>query len=350
MDILNRIILSAALAASLSSCFSEFDPGIEDKHVLCMNATLIAGEEVRLQLSRTWTWTEDHYTSNDPQPDYTVTDAKVDIYVNGEFAGHMTPKVWEDQFEYGNPFGATIKGFTCDYIPRPGDRVAFRATSSEYGDAEAEVTIPEAVPIEKVEFFPSDVYQYGDVLNLDLDMLVYFTDPGDRTDYYLFDVGANIQGEYTEDEDGMISFKGEYINFWFSNEREPLFTEHVSPLESVVSSTWGYTIFSDRQIGGKQYPLHIRLQSLRFNNSNPDNDPDYNSFIELKLNSISESYYRHVLSVWVANDGIAGSLGSVGLGEAVFANSNVSTGAGVVAAAAPATFCFSPRQFLTDVQ
>ncbi len=346
MDILKRIILTAALTASLSSCFSEFDPGIDDKHVLCMNANLRAGEEVRVQLSRTWTWTEGAYSSEVEEPDFTITDATVDLYVNGKFVEHMVPKVWENEFVWGQPFGQDIKGFACNYIPQPGDVVRLHASNAEYGEAEAEVTIPQPVEIDKVEYFPRDVTLWDDVLTMDLEMLVYFTDPADRTNYYLFDIGRQSKGDYIEDEEGLFSFVGEDVSFWFSDYSEPLFSEHISPLESVISDTYGYTVFSDRQIGGKQYPLHIRVQSLRFHNANPDNNPDYNATIDLKLYSISESYYRHVLSVWVANEGIAGSLGSVGLGEAVFANSNVSSGAGVVAASSVSTFSFSPRQFL----
>ena len=44
------------------------------------------------------------------------------------------------------------------------------------------------------------------------------------------------------------------------------------------------------------------------------------------------TYYKHVISVWEANDAIVGSLGGVGLGPAVYPYSNVSTKAGVVAA------------------
>ena len=59
--------------------------------------------------------------------------------------------------------------------------------------------------------------------------------------------------------------------------------------------------------------------------------------IEITLNSLSESYYKHVLSVWVSNDGISGILGGVGLGDPTWESSNVSTGAGVIAAVAPST-------------
>ncbi len=45
-----------------------------------------------------------------------------------------------------------------------------------------------------------------------------------------------------------------------------------------------------------------------------------------------------MLSFWAATEGISGALGGVGLGDAVFEFSNVSTGAGIVAAQAKSTF------------
>lgn len=59
--------------------------------------------------------------------------------------------------------------------------------------------------------------------------------------------------------------------------------------------------------------------------------------MRLTLATISKSYYDHVISVWVANDGIAGTLGSVGLGDPIFASSNVSTEAGVISAQSPSS-------------
>ena len=92
----------------------------------------------------------------------------------------------------------------------------------------------------------------------------------------------------------------------------------LSTLESVLAETWGYSFFSDRQISGQSYPLHIMIKDCEFYYSNPDNLPEYEDVgLDIDLMSLSESYYKHVLSVWEANDGLVGSLGSVGLGEIV---------------------------------
>ena len=53
--------------------------------------------------------------------------------------------------------------------------------------------------------------------------------------------------------------------------------------------------------------------------------------VVITLRHINEAYYKHVISVWEANDALVGSLGGVGLANPVYPYSNVSTGAGVVA-------------------
>ena len=126
----------------------------------------------------------------------------------------------------------------------------------------------------------------------------------------------------------------DYLRFTDVSE-EPLFTEHVSALESAIMATSGYSFFSDRQISGTSYPIHVKLRDVSYTLSGPDVKPgDGDGCIWMKLYTISSSYYRHAISVWVSNDGIIGSLGDVGLADPVFESSNVSTGAGVVAAAA----------------
>ena len=101
--------------------------------------------------------------------------------------------------------------------------------------------------------------------------------------------------------------------------------------------TSGYTVFSDRMVSGKTYPLHIRLNEIEYRVSSENGFESNKSYIRFALNSISESYYRHVISVWESNDGINGILGDVGLADPVWECSNVSTGAGVISAITPAS-------------
>lgn len=97
--------------------------------------------------------------------------------------------------------------------------------------------------------------------------------------------------------------------------------------------------------------MHVRLEGVSYQIDNRLATPDMeNSYISLILYSISPSYYRHVISVWAANDGIVGSLGDVGLAEPVFAASNVSTGAGVVSASTKYEYKLYMRQLIESIE
>lgn len=348
MAILKKIILVLTLPILLSSCFSDFEPDIKSTPVLCMNCLLTEGDSIKLELTRTWRWSEGSVFDD---LDINVLDADIKLFVNDSFTADLVRKDFVS--DPGSPFYNVMKGYTCDYIPVVGDKIRFEAHSDKYGDATAEVTIPEPVKIDSVE---TTVLNLGDISGfygeggtryiLDLNMLVWFTDPSDKLNRYIFGASHTSSDSYYGDDD-----RGwEYIQFYgIDNTREPLFTEHVSALESVFSEVSGYTIFSDRQISGKSYPLHISINSIEYSYRIPEDNPDYLSgSIDLELAAISPSYYDHVLSVWVANDGIAGSLGSVGLGDAVFEASNVSTGAGVVAAQAKYVYKLNLKKLIEE--
>lgn len=336
MAFLNRIILAALSGLALTGCFSDFEPDIESTPVLCLNSLIVAGEPVQVSLTRTWRWSEGSPTDG---YDITVNDAEVSLIVNGEFVETLK-YVEKEEPDYGMPFYSTTVQYESQYAPVSGDHVELRAVSPTYGEAVAEVTVPQPVPIDKVEVTVRDFSDWSHVwvgnYQMSLSFRVWFSDPADAANYYIFDAG-NSPGIFSDapgDERNMAYMQSCFFDF----SGEPLFTEHVSALESVFSETSGYTIFTDRQIAGKSYPLTVSADNIDYIYHNPGNDPALEDFsINLTLGSISDSYYYHVLSVWVANDGIPGILGGVGLGEPVYAASNVSTGAGVVAAVARST-------------
>lgn len=206
--------------------------------------------------------------------------------------------------------------------------------------------MPHSIDITRVEYdhpvFDSAPEGSQKSYHFSLNLLIWFTDRPSTTDYYMFGTDvSNPKNYYIPNPDGTL---GEdcYARVYYYNinyDREPLFTEHVSPLESAVSETSGYSIFSDRQISGKDYPLHISIENINYTINNPENNPELDTAsINLNLDVISQSYYNHVLSVWAHNDGINGILGDVGLADPVWDGSNVSTGAGVVAAKSTSTY------------
>lgn len=68
--------------------------------------------------------------------------------------------------------------------------------------------------------------------------------------------------------------------------------------------------------------------------------------VNLYLTTVSQSYYNWAVYKWNADEGIIGDLSDIGLAESKWGYSNVSTGAGVVAARASAKYTLSLKDFL----
>lgn len=327
--------LAFVFMAGLTGCFTSFEPDIDSKPVLCMNSLITDGDSIKVSLTRTWRWSEGVVVEGyDQAPiDLVVYDGVIKLFVDNEYK--ETLKLVETEGDY--PYRKKKWVYVAEYIPKSGDTIRLEALSEEYGEASAEVEVPYAVPIENVDYTVKDFVMDGDESSMedltyyfDMDLLVWFSDPGCTTDYYMFKTSTS--GHKSGEGDDGSSFS-EYI-YYSDVSDDPLFSEHVSALESAVGIYSGYTFFSDRQISGKKYSLHVDLDDICYYLRNPSGHPDVgNAEFYMDFYTISPSYYKHVISVWQSNDGIVGSLGGVGLADPVFESSNVSTGAGVVAAA-----------------
>lgn len=324
---------------TLTGCYSDFEPDIDSTPVVCINADAKPGEVLKIFVTRTWRWSEE---LQDREIDIQIPDAVVNLYVNG----NLYETIGYSEWDYQDPMRPWIKkqyGFLSTYEPQPGDKIRIVAHCETYGDAEGEVTVPHPVAIDDVAFLVNnaEIESSGDKLiyrgNVSLE--ISFTDPADEKNYYFFKGSTFIEDYYNYN-----------IELWVKYDAEPLFTEHVSSLESAISETSGYTIFSDRMIAGKTYPLHIRLENISYSVSADNNFDSNKSCVEFVLSSISESYYKHVISVWESNDGINGILGGVGLADPVWECSNVSTGAGVISASAPSKIQIPISEFFKDMK
>ncbi|MDE6741935.1 MAG: DUF4249 domain-containing protein [Muribaculaceae bacterium] len=330
------ILLLTAMAVSLNSCYTEFDPHIDSTPVLCMNSIITPGDSIALFLTRTWSWTE----GDEDKIDLNVRDAEVRMIVNGQFKETLTHRVIDNPDYFFGPYHKRRECYVGEYRPESGDIIRLEAISPRYGNASAEVTVPYPVPIDRIEAQVQNCIAYGDTtgfptvanecrFDLNFKLLAYFTDPSESTDYYDLRAGYSpAYGNFDEDAYGQPGYRYPSIDF----SGEPLLTEHVSVLESVTGDTYGYTVFSDRQINGVTYPLRITVNNYTFYYRNPIDLPGpKETGITVQLCHIDQPYYKHVISVWEGNDGITGALGGVGLASPVYPWSNVSTGAGVVA-------------------
>lgn len=68
--------------------------------------------------------------------------------------------------------------------------------------------------------------------------------------------------------------------------------------------------------------------------------------MNLYLTTVSKSYYNWAVYKWNVDEGITGDLSDIGLAESKWGYSNVSSGAGVVAAQASSKFTIDLKEFL----
>ena len=316
---------------ALTGCYSTFEPDVKTKPVLCINSLITAGQPVKVKVTHTWQYDEpaDAY--------HNVDDAVVEIFANGKLAGD-------------------------DYIAAEGDHIVIKASSPTYGAAEGEVTVPECpvftLPAPELQLLTGKYIPTAnneDYITLTFNMLVrpMLTDDNDADNYYLVSFNSQAPTVDPPDYDGdEIIYFPYYDALYFSPgtidyKSEPLFGEHIDVFESTVAGGEEFSFFSDRQINGKKYSLTLRRLDCQFSAMVRLIEPAWYDFYEwVHIASISESYYKWLLYTWHSEWGTLGQFADFGMGDPIGGYSNVSTGAGVIAAQSFTTHKVSLRDFL----
>lgn len=300
MDILKRPLIVLILASAMTGCYSEFDPDVTESPVLCINDVVSAGEPVEVTLTHTWQY-------SDGPGDIDVTDAEVVMWVNGRPCRDMS------------------------YRPAPGDTLLFEARSERYGAAKGQTLVPHvpAVSLTAIDCRPNclQIYDSSDeeagiveemaFISMPMVLRLRITDPGPGNDYFSlaeFRMGVSA-----------VEYGYGYIDY----NAEPLFSEHISVLESVFGAdAYGFTVFSDRQFSGKSYDLSVVLDSFVICVPTDINECS----MSVVLASLSESLYKWYIYDWRTTNGVGATLGDIGLAEGLSGFSNVSSGAGLICA------------------
>lgn len=330
------LILSAIIL--LTGCYTDFEPNLESTPVVCINSIITPGERIRAEVTRTWRYSEGDPNS-DNNPNIWLDNADVSLYVNGNFKEKMEFTI--DTLEIAaNGANNLDRYYRSNYVPKIGDEIKIIANDSTYGEAQADVTIPNEIKINNVDV---DILSKEETYDENRDTYTYhlkthinvnFSDPPSDVNYYLFEMFCQEIYRFWKPEH--VSNGKETIRIYTDYTYEPIFSGHITPIETIITDALGlYTMFSDRQISGKNYSLTIPVE-IYYNifdyTGNENLEADGECSIKLRLCHISESYYKYMLSLWSATEGVSGALGDVGLGDPVFEFSNVSTGAGIVAA------------------
>ena len=316
-----RYIIPILSVFLLTGCYEDFSPEIDTKPVLCLNSLITAGEPIEDDVTHTWMFNDEK-----SERDHDVTDAVVTILVNERIVG-------------------------SDYLPKEGDKIRIVAESPTYGIATAEVVVPYATPVGKVKVIPvvtniwegdKDFYHYemlADItFNLNIEMDV--NDPEGPDDYYHFGYGW-----FGSDTDGSPTLSIGQLEY----NSEPIFKEHIGVFETVMGNDEDtqFVFFSDRQFSGKTYTLHLNFSDNYFHVKSQEYDESrLECGVNLYLTTVSKSYYNWAVYKWNVDEGITGDLSDIGLAESKWGYSNVSTGAGVVAAQSSSKFTIDLKEFL----
>lgn len=315
----------------LTGCYEDFNPEIGTKPVLCVNSLITADEAIEVSLSHSWVY-------SDGGGNHEVDDATVAIYANGEIAG-------------------------ADYVAHEGDRIRIEADSKRYGKATGEVTVPHAVtPVNisheatvtnRWEFEGDDEMETERCLMFNLNVELTIKDPATIANYYHlgYESFSGNSGDTSWPEGGYYAPEAPRVHFSTGSlnyESEPIFSEHIGVLDAVSGNdAYGFTFFTDRQFSGKSYTLHLQFTDMALWVTGDTVDEEWlDCGLQLRLSNVSASYYNWANYRWHADDGLTGDMGNIGLGDPIWGYSNVSTGAGVVAAQSGTTVIINLREFL----
>lgn len=316
-----RYIIPIVSVFLLTGCYEDFNPEIDTKPVLCLNSLITAGEPIEVEVSHTWMFNDEKAENN-----HKVTDASVTILANERIVG-------------------------SDYLPKEGDKIRIVAESPTYGNALAEVTVPFATPVGNVKVTPTikniwkgdeDFFLYemfaGVTFNLNVEMDI--DDPAENDNYYNF--GYNWSGVANDGSPTLSIGQFEYNS-------EPIFKEHIGVFETIMGNDedTGFVFFTDRQFSGRTYTLHLNFSNNVFRVKSQEYDETLlECGVNLYLTTVSKSYYSWAVYKWNVDEGIMGDLSDIGLAESKWGYSNVSTGAGVIAAQSSSKFTIDLKEFL----
>lgn len=295
----------------LVSCTKDVEfTGTQSDPLLVVNGLQQVGEPAWLRVEKSVFFLDD-------QPDRRVKDVQVDLYVNGSFKESLLVR---DSLEMENYYYWTEEGDVykerlryafnyCEgqYIICAGDQLRFEVHSSEFDDAIAEVTMPEAPQV--VSFDTVRVEASHNDYELKLRFALKLDDPAGSDYYNLFPQG------------GLSGFTS----------TDPVFNDLiVEDIEEIFGNHeyygWGqYNMFSDQFFDGSEYT--VTMEAYWY----VGEDYNYYEPFTLEVTRLDANFYQYYKSYRAYSNSDPESL--IGMfTEPVQVYSNVKNAVGIVGA------------------
>lgn len=136
--LIKHTILFILLSIIFSSCVKYVDlEHLRPDPKLVLNCVAQTGMPLTATVSRTWFYTDEN-------PNITIEDAKISLYVNGQYREDMTWHVEESEYN-------SAAYYKASYIPSDGDKIRLEVEKDGFKDISAECVLPVKPELLKLE-------------------------------------------------------------------------------------------------------------------------------------------------------------------------------------------------------
>ena len=304
-------ILYIVIGISLTACLTEVDlSDLRESPRLVVNGVAVAGEPLRLSVTRTWFYTDDH-------PNVVIPDATVRLYVNDHYEETIP-------FVPGDTLFNAVGSYQAAFVPDVSDRLRLEVSAPGYEAIHAETVIPQASKL--LEAKATREVSTTDSTVKRVLYSISFQDAVEEDDYYLFRLE---EGNLINEVDSMYSWRVLYLDY----AEEPLFVQSASALDQILFPQYlsGYDgrVFSDEAINGLPYTIHLQ------NTYSYSGTPRIKR-LRVRLYAISADYYKYLKTLQDQSDNsFANHLIDAGLAEPIRVYSNIDGGLGIFGGCTP---------------
>jgi hypothetical protein len=302
----NLLKVVLCLTISLNSCVNTIEfKGRETKPLLVLNCLVQADSVIKADISRSVFFMDNYSEQNT-----FVTDADIEVFVNGNSIGKMQFVANRHMDYYGN-YG--VSSYSINYKAKKGDKIRVNVSAANFDKIWAETIVPEyATEISDIEQ-TTEINEYGALVPA---YHIKFKDNPNEKNYYLLTAVKIYPEQVTGAYDTIID-----ISDYPLSSTDVIFGQ-IGSIDNIFggSDYRMFNIFSDDLINGQEYSLVVTA------------DYYFSSLvvsITFKLHSITKEYYLYLQTISASYNDFLGVFG-----EPVQIFNNINGGIGILGGSA----------------